>query len=518
MLTFTLAAALFAAPAATSSNDSLLDALEGDFDIVLRLGDLASAASVEAPTAWMRVLGDPRLSDAIARGVEIPPEAAKDIDRALRLVRSGAFGVKISDDGQLVGAVRADEGLIASLRSTVSRFEGELAWTDESILGHPGHRIGNGGPEGVTLVEVDRAILVGVGPNDTVEPQLGRVLAALEAGRQSAAPWWESRPVDRVDDALVEAFFSMDALGKDDPEMTEILSEGQIAYLALGDDASGASEISFLLTTAGSKPVAALAGAFGEAETDLLKLAPKSSLAVTVMKVDFGVLIDAALMLSGEAAARDQYEGALMAASSSLGVDVEEDIIGNLTGDLVVVQYPVPAAGIDIDDPMAAADLAPTIALGISDSEPFYTLIETAEVFLGPDGVEVEDTDSATLWTFEPFPELSITLALTESMLIVGTSDRAKGILARASGAGSAGLVGDSDMAFIGDHLGGTYLGVTDIGPGLDLVLASLEAEEQEVPYLAPVVLEILRDHLSGLGFGEAYFTEAVVGFKALMR
>ncbi|MEM9382536.1 MAG: hypothetical protein AAGB93_21465 [Planctomycetota bacterium] len=506
MIHTSLAAALLFPSAPHAPQDEVLDLLPPGAPIVLALGDLAGAVAAEEKPAWIGFVTDPRIRDIASAVTELDDELESGEEREIllevvRSIRGGGFAITDMDVGTLVGALKVTDEFVPAMTRLVGAMDDEMVEAD--VLGMRGLRTMDAGMEGLTLVEAGGLMLFGGGSHDAVDEELRSVVDAMEDSAGEPR-WWTSSAAPRVEGPMLELFVSLDVIADMEEEFGEMFSDPGSAYLGLGVGEGREGSASLWMDFGPNEFLTALAPAFGDAETSLLDLAPDDALAVTAMNIDIGALLEAAFVLSGDADAEQTYAAALEAGSSTLGVDIEEEILGNLTGALTFVQWPVPTDMLGSEDPEAIAALAPTLMFGIEDSEPFYTLIETAEGFLGPDGLETTEISDGTIWTTEPMPGLSVSVALTETRLVLGTSGRVEALLDRAGGPRGGGMLAEADLAAASELLEGAYVGAVRLADALDLAVATFELQddipEEEAEIMADV-LSVAAEYLDGLGF-----------------
>ncbi|MEM1450522.1 MAG: hypothetical protein AAF957_09205 [Planctomycetota bacterium] len=527
MLHTSLAAALLAPSPAPIPQDQVLDLLPAGSPIVLAVGDLAGAIAAEEKPAWIAFMTDPRIRDIFSAVTELDDELESGEERQIlmevvRSIRGGGFAVTDANLGTLVGALRVTDDFVPAMTRLVGAMDDEMVESD--VLGMKGLRTLESGMEGLTLVEVGGLMLFGGGSHDMVDEELKSVVEAMEDSSGDAR-WWTSSAAPRVDGPMVELFLSLDVVADMEAEFAEVFDDPGSAYLGLGVGEGREGAATLWMDFGPNEFMRALAPAFGEADAGLLDLAPQGALAVTALNVDIGALLQAAFLLSGDADAESAYSAALEAGSSTLGVDIEEEILGNLTGDMAFVQWPVPADLLGAEDPEAVAAIAPTLMFGISDSEPFYTLIETAEGFLGPAGLEAVEISDGTIWSTEPVPGVEISLALTETQLILGTSDRVDALLARSGGPKGAGMLGETELAAAGEMLEGAYISAVNLAEGFGMAVAALESDTamaddtpEEVAEMMIDAMSIAAEYLDGPAFMSMSVGAKVVDVRMVTR
>lgn len=518
MFQTSLAAALLAASTGSAAPDSLLALMPPDADGVLLVGDMTNLVESDDPPAWIALFLDERMSELFVElddDEELPYMDAAG--RVLRAIEGGA-GAAFSDENDWNGAVFAlqvTDDFMPAIEWIAELNEEELVESD--VLGASGYRMLVDTPDEVALVEIDGTMLVGSGEREGFEPALRAVVDAM-TGEGETERWWDDVDIAGVSDPLVEFWLNFDFLAEEDPEFADVFDAGLFAYFGAGVGDGQEGEICVAGSFGAIEEIEALTGSFGDANVDLLRLAPPDSFAASALNVDINGVVDAILDLVDDTEASAMYDAAMEAGSATLGVDIQDEIFGNMTGDILLVQWPTTGIGMDSEDPEDLAEAAPAIAIAIEDSEPFYTMIETIETQLGPDGVEVEESDVGTLWTTEPLPGIRISAGLSETMFFLGTEERVEDLMDRAASEAKAGLLDADQFAFAEANLDGFVVAAQDLGSTWELLETAMELSGEEVPAELMTVIDVLADHLTGFALAELRISATEVSYRMITR
>lgn len=512
ILQTSLAAALLAASPSSAPQDELLRLLPVESPLVFAVGDIAGLLAAEEPPAWVALFQDERVHAGLLAAAELDEdlgtEGASAAMRVLECVRAAGVGMLHEDSDAGVAVLRVTDGFLPALRDFCSSIDLELEEAD--VIGRRGYRAASEGSDALSMVEIDGIVILGLGHVDQIDDGVRAVVSALEDGPEEGGWWTAAAP--RVESPLVEVFVRLEILD-DDEEFTSMFPNADTAYAGVGVGEGHEGDISFTMNVGENDLFGLLAPAFGEADVELLKLAPPEAISAAVINLDFNFLIEAGLRLSEGEEMRQQFEEGLQAWRATLGVDLEEDIFGNLSGDILMVQWPGAELAFANDDPAALVNAAPVVLVRIEDSEPFYTLLETAETLLGPDVVEAEDTVGGSIWRTEAIPGVSVAAGLSETMLFFGTTEHVEEMMERAGGAPESGMLDEGQLAFAREALSGAYVAAVDLAQGWDLMMAALASEEEMAEFF-----ELASEYLGGMAFGELRFGATEFGLRVVTR
>lgn len=509
MIQTSLAAALLAASSTSIQQENLLQLLPNDAVLVATIGDFAGAMEAENPSAWIGFFTDERLRDFFAEVAEEEgnSDALQVIDAALgvmRHVRGGGLAMTELEGGGGVGVLRVTDGFVPAMRA-MAEAGGETL-EEATVLGADGYRISTGGSDSVQMVEMSGVMVVGFGEAEVAGEGMRDVVAAMKTPSDQER-WWSGTDFARPKGAMLEVFVSLEQAIAASPEFGGMFPNASAAYFGMGLGEGMASETILSLDFGENDVLGAFAGALGDANLDLLGLAPSDALAAHVLNVDVAALIDAGMSLAGDEAVRNDYEAAVSAGSGILGVDLEGEIIDNLTGDFLFVQWMASAEAIESEDPAAILDAFPAGMIGIEDSEPFYTVMETLEGMMGPEGLEAMDGDAGTLWVTEPVPGMRLGAGLSDTAVFVGAADRVEELMDRAAASAKTGMLDAAGMASARELMGGTYVGVGSIGEDAwDMFRAVYEADADLPPGMMTLI-DVVEDYMTGLTFADMGLT-----------
>jgi len=512
-----LATALLAAPApaAAPTSDLLLDLLPRDPAIAIRIGDLAGR--IERPaderSAWEAYLADERFVALIELGLESAEFGdAEGIDALAilleigRFVEGGALAIPSLEPDAVVGVLRLREGYLDSWAGVLGHL-GE-SFEPMAIGGLDAHVIGAGTGGVLALVEVGGLTVLAAGDEDRALDAARAQITALEDGPGEPG-WWSDVP-DRESADLMEAFIGFGALATESAELALMdgLLQGLYVGLGVGEGSEGTLALGALLYE--NDVAQRFADALGSADLSLASRIPRDADLVSVGSADVMGVIDAFAALvdsvDGDIEAAKMIDQGLAAGSEVIGIDIEEELLGNLTGDMLYAQWIDSLAALEEQDVMDDwIDALPVIAFGIDDPEPFLDLMDIAVGFLGGMEHDVLDSDlGAELVVTAPDDEgLTLRALVTDEWVVFGAHEgRVHGI---ASGPAEEGWLTEAEMrALEGDVAspGFTFARVPWVAR-LMLDALALEGELSGVPPEAYDATEALADHVPGtLAYG----------------
>ncbi len=211
----------------------------------------------------------------------------------------------------------------------------------------------------------------------------------------------------------------------------------------------------------------------GEYDPKLLEYAPKDVLYASAVQLDLMGFVEwvAGLIPADEDI---QLADGLSAASAFLGVDVETDVLDNLTGDLFMFYWRdldlegVDKEDLDDSDAELVVSAMPVVGMLLDDPDPFYTLIELGETYIPAEMLTTGEEAGFDTWEIEPVPGASITLALGEDTLVVGNAPRVVEVLERMAGGAEDGFMTEArreqlrSISNVGQVTGASLAGVMD--------------------------------------------------------
>lgn len=516
ILQTSLAAALLAASSGSAPQDDILRLLPVDSPFVIALGDVAELLAAEEPPSWIALFRDERVRAGFLALTELDSDLdVENVGAAmgvLECIRGAGFGATDLDAGAGVAVLRVTDGFVPAVRTFFGSLDIELE--EAEINGLRGYRAGAHDLEALVMVEVEGLVVLGFGSSDEAEANLGAVVSTMADGSAEGGSWMTSTP--RVENPLVEVFVNMEVLDDDD-EFTSIFPNAENAYFGVGVGEGEEGEASFTMNIGENDLFGLLAPAFGEADVELMKLAPPEAISAVVINVDFSALIEAGVTLSESEEVRQQFEDGMQAGSATLGVDLEEEIFGNLSGDILLVQWPSGELAFADDDPAALVHAAPVVLIRIEDSEPFYALLETGEGLLGPDGIEAAEIVGGSIWRIAAIPGAPVAVGLSETMLFFGTTEHVEEMMERAAGAPEHGLLDEDQLAYAREALSGAYVAVLDMSNSWETLVAALQREE-DMPEEMVEFTQIASEYLGGMAFGEIRFGAVEFGLWLITR
>ena len=317
-----------------------------------------------------------------------------------RFVEGGAIALPDFDPDAVTGVLRLREGYLDSWAGVLGHL-GE-SFEPMEIAGLDAHVIGAGTGDVLALVDVGGLTVLAAGDEEAAMASARAQVAALEDG--PGEPGWWSEVPERADGAVVEAFIGFGALATQSAELAMMDGIVQGLYVGMGMGEGAAGEMLFGAALYENDVAEAFAAAMKPADLSLARRVPSDANVVTVGNFDMLAFLDACAALVDSidvnAEAGVSIDQAMEVGSEFLGLDIEEDLIGNLTGHMVMAQwlgsFDQLMAIEEDEDPAEIAKAFPLIALGISDEEPYLELMDIGIGFLGGVEHEVVDSDLGT--------------------------------------------------------------------------------------------------------------------------
>lgn len=136
-----------------------------------------------------------------------------------------------------------------------------------------------------------------------------------------------------------------------------------------------------------------LFGFLGAADPSLFSQVPATAISATIVNIDFLGMTKWGLgrVKGYSEEAFDQAQGALAGGQAALGLDIVEDLIGNLTGEFVGFTS-VPSFELGDEKTEFAGERPTTIVASLKDSEPFLELVESVLPLKGLDAAFASET------------------------------------------------------------------------------------------------------------------------------
>ncbi|MEL6903911.1 MAG: hypothetical protein AAFP22_00810 [Planctomycetota bacterium] len=510
LATALLAAPLPAAPPAPNRADVLLDLIPSDSAVVVLANDLATWTSKPEKDygAWERFFSDPRLLDLVDPDGfdELGEDGVAASMAVLGQVEALAVGVTDpeADATAFAGAMLLTEGYREAWADALEPFG--VVLEESELDGQSTVSIVAEGQTVLTLAEIGEAAVFAASeePAD-VEALLAERLAALEDGAAVDA-WWTDY-AHRTDGAVFEVLVDFQRLPVDDPEMEIVLEwmEGIYIGVAVGDGNAG--EFSVGLSLVEHPAVESIAAAFGEASVADLGAVPDGATVGTAANVDLLALVYAIMELAEEYAPGEDVQGgfdqAMAFASEAIGIDVEEELLGNLTGDWVFAQW-LDASTFQMlvemdeesdDIPDGFADAIPVMAARLEDPEPYYELIETAVGLLGSIA-RIDEADTGSTLVVDAVDGITFCAFVNDDWLVLGFDQARVDGFAR----GAGGAFPADELERLDEATRGSAVSVMSMETVVDILGTVLEAarEDEDLPDEVFEVIDIMGDHLGG--------------------
>lgn len=529
MLPTTLSLAFLVSPP-TATTD-LFDLLPSDAPVVIEVGDLHALASLapEERGPWLALLQDPRLIQAVVDFVGGGDESARELrdvlscfGEVLATVRGGAAAVSSSG---MVTALEVDEGFEAAVHRMMRAAGTEPASLEQgkwTIQFDRDLRTADS-----TFVVADGRAYVTMGNHGAVLGLLTEVLTRVEEKAEvspSAPRWWDAAHRGSLEHTIgCHVDLGALPLPSEIKAAAECLSPHAFVGLDLAGPDGGALVVSATLARDD------LAGRFAKAlsgglDPALLLAAPPGATVVQTAKVDVLALLQASVALVGrinpDLDATGQFRRALESARAATGLDVERDLLSNLTGDLIYVQTIEGMEDLLDGNADAIAAAFPVVALELEDEEPFIELLELAEPFVGGlGGTVIEDEDAITLVV--SVDGLDLTARVGDGHLLLGAhSARLVRVAVRLSEVGLDGMVDRKRYTEIEASPHGLALTLVDAMQLFEILGAALVMERRFDDGLMWMdeLLAVLDEHLEEFFVGQFWATRDSVGLKITSR
>jgi len=547
--TFTpiLAPTVEAAPCAILCAAELSRALPNEAIGVLLVGELDAQLFGDDAGQWARFLRDERWLEVFTSLAAVegevegegegsePEEVLQALDLAhslLRGLRGGAFAA-VDARADIRGVMRVDEGWFERVRARVGEVGGDLQET--TCLGRPAVT-GAAKDQGGTflLVHEGSHAFLAIQPDVAQATEtIGALIATLAAaGEDSSERWWLGSAA-RVADASIELFVDIAAVEPDESlaEMTAALGAPGVFYSAIVLGAGRVADMQMSVDFGGGPVMEAIANSLVPADAALFSYVPDGYTG-TIIGLDVLGAIEEGLAFAEESTpgASTDYDQGLEALAGMLGVDVEEDLLAHLTGQILMLQPEMDFASIaELGEESAALEaMLPVFGLGIDDVDAVVGVIEALFEAASAQGLEAETAEIAggSLWTFDPGMGMTIAVAAGSGFLAIGAEQGVVDLLARAA-MPSTERAFEKDLAALASQLDGSILSVASIASAIES-LASLQEglevfsdDDEEDAVMAELLTEIAAiagEHLSGAMGGELLFTSKRVSYRMVSR
>lgn len=531
MLHTSLSLAFLAAPAPAVLPVETVDLMPEDAVVVLEFGDLRALAVAEDEerSSWLRALTDERVREATLEVGEFTEEDSELLGALLGLaaeIRGGALGILDLDEGRMVAVLETTAAFLPDMTEAFEAAELPLAETE--LFGCRA-LVDDVDAEFTTVValELGERVVLGFGDVGAVLDDVEALVGRCRSG-EGTEGWWANADRGGLE-VQIGVHVDFTAL----PMPAEVaLTLGEVvdsAYVGIG---MGEGDEGSLVASARlvQNPVTeAFAEAFTEdVEPELLLGAPEGVETAQVLRMDVPALIEATVMLvdaiEPDADAGEVWAAALEAGGGFLGMDIEDDLIGNLSGTFFSYQWEVmDVEGVYLEeDPDAMMDAFPVMGVGLSDEEPFLELLETLAPFTGDLGGELDETDDATTLVLEPEPGVELRVRVGNGHLIVGVdARRMEAVVARLGRTDFEGAVDERLFRAVQRDLGGAGIGLTAMGGIFEAMrlLPSMDedfTEGEEAMFEA--LLDALEENIGGRLLTDGWMREDSVGFRILTR
>ena len=541
MLHTSLSLALLAGGADAPAARPLTDLMPSEAMAVIEVGDLGAALAtpVEERGDWLRLLMDERFTAPLIELAEFgdDEELVRGIGAVLADVRGGAAAYDALDGGLVLAALDVDEDFGPALEAILQGAG--LETHQHELAGLTGFMDTEDADAAsfAAFTSGTRAYLATGATGGLADHVLGMLARAKTP--EDREPWWSGADRGGVD-ALVGVHLDLSALpmGIEFEMLFQSVADAAYLGLEIGDGRDGGVVMSASLV--GGETSDAFADCFaGEADMDLLLAAPAGVRSAQAVHFDPLGFLDAIVALvdaiEPSAGAGEMIEAALESASGFIGLDVEEDLLGNLTGHMFAFQWLDDVEGYvameDTEEPLpeeseafadAFVDAFPVIGFGLEDEEPFIELLELLEPFVASTGGELTDEDDAT--TLRIAPEdvaFEILLRAGDGYLIAAAdAGHLEQVVGRMGRELYDGTVDEALFSSVKESVGGA--GVAVIDPTLFTefflaALASTDAPEGELGVFMDMV-EAADEHIGGACLSEGWMNARSVGGKFLTR
>lgn len=506
-----------------------IDLLPTSANIVLELGDLGAALSTpEAERGdWLRFLTDERVVTPFLEMATDPfdEELMVHLHRIVLSVHGGAASMDATDDSYGLFVLDVDEHFVPALVAMSEDNDTPLMTTQIA-----GHEVLADGTDidvmSLALLEQEGRVFIGLGEPGSVAAPFTELLERTERAADET-PWWEANDPAGVD-ALVG--LHLDFVNLPLPVELQMLTQNFVdsfyVGFELGAGRNGGLVFSGHLVE--GEVVDAFRDCFaGEANHDLLLAAPEGVTSAQVFDLDLNAFLDAILALVEASAPEEDavamVEGGLDSASTVIGLDIREDLLANLTGDIFMFQWMDDVDGLLQEDPDAVLDMFPVVGMGLADSEPFIELLENLETLVSAAGGELLDEDDATVLRIVDEEEgLEVMVRVSDSYLtLAADSSRHEATLERLGQRRFDGLVDQKTFAACESTLDGAAVAIMDPAMILEFAASLVTMDEtipEDVATQVEGIIDAALDHISGLVMTDGWMGERSIGSRFLTR
>lgn len=513
-------------------------ALPSEAIAVVLVGDLGQLLLGDDVGQWARFLRDERWVELLASVAE---SEGQDVDAlrpglghahaVMQGVQAGAFAA-VDTETDLSGVLRVTEGWFEDVRARVLESGG--GFEETTCNGLPALSSKTQDDAGTFLLVHAGAHAFMAADSDvaTATAKVAALSAALAAASEDTTERWWLDCDARVAGASLELFMDFAATmpAGDLEEMTAALGAPGALYGAIVLGEGRKAEAVMSIDFEGGPVMEAIANSLVTADTALFSLVP-TGYTGTIFGLDLLAAIEEALAFAEETTpgASTDYDQGLEAIAGVLGVDLEEDLLAHLTGQILMLQpavFDIAAIAELSEDPTALGSLMPVLGFQIDDVDAVVGVLEALFEAAAGQGLEAETAEIAggSLWTFDPGMGTTIAVAAGSGWLAFGTEQGVVDLFAQAAKPSEERAL-DKDLAALASELDGAVVSATTMASALESVdsleelLATLGEDDEESAVMADLmtsVAEIAGDHLSGVMAGEMRFTTKRVSYRML--
>ena len=360
--------------APTGPTDDLLEILPRDAVFVLQTDDWDAIRSRAGDNTWVRFFSDERITSVIERIVGAMPSPGEGVPSFDEIQASihGSVALFLSparrgglSGGILIQPEGEETTLVDALKEVASSLRGTSSLSREAYAGHDIIRVETPGEDEVLVGFADKDLIaILFGPNSAAADEIvrqtidrwdgmGKGGTFATGGLCASADGLDDDPivsmhldVQRLADALKPGWrVQPDAVPLRQLGLAEM--EWIHAYLDLGADESFEASLAMHVPPTGL--FAGLVDGFGELPGDMLKRFPEKSMGVGMMHYDlagaFATVQD--FLKKNQPDAYQDLRAGLQMGGAQLGVDLEEDFVGQFTGNFGSFTTRVPSSEVN---------------------------------------------------------------------------------------------------------------------------------------------------------------------------
>lgn len=525
MLHSSLVAAIAVGALGDARQDSLLGLMPPEAPIVMEIGDLQSLLSQPAEERgdWLKWLSDERtqtLFDLLFEDMKETEVSSMGIMGEMAAeIRGGAMAVMDFEDFAMAGALQVtdefEEVLIALFENIdepmmETELLGRRALTDEKGT--------------VAFVESGDLTLMILAEPGEVEATLSSLLASMDEDPRED-PWWTGT-AGGLDQSIAQLYLHFPSLPlDDDPDLAEVAGIINCMHVDFNVGQGSNGGTSFSIEFQDSEVVDAFAGAFfDDADPSLLLMAPEGAETIQSAKIDVAAIIDATIMYAGavepERNAQQEYESVLEAGSTFLGIDIQSELIDNLTGDIIGMQWAVDPEALLGEDIESVLEVMPVLGFGIADPEPFIEFLEIIEPFAAEVGGEVSDEGGITTFRAEVMPGFSLMALVSPNFLYFGGDEaRLADAIGREGTVKADGAVDEETYELAKETMTGAGVSIWDIASLAELMSIGFEQDPtMDTPDEFFDVMDAFSEHIQGIGMSDFQFASNTLTIRVMTR